>query len=208
MTMRDFAIEGLQKTINGLLSLDTQASGRLAALHGRCIAIELTGIDLTLYFVPGHEGRLQVLGEVEHEPDCRLSGSPLDLLRASDREAGTAQLFAGRVRIDGDTGVAQRFSEALGSLDIDWEEQLSRLVGDVAAHEIGRGARAVRDQATRMARSSSANLSDYLTEEARLLPHRYEVDAWMDEVDRLRDDVDRLAARLDILAGAGDGDVS
>lgn len=208
MTIRDLAIEGLQNTINGLLSLDDRTRERLAGLHGRCIAIELTGAGLTLFFAPGHDGRLQVLGEVEHEPDCRLSGSPFDLLRASDRDAGPAQLFAGRVRIDGDTRIAQRFSEALGDLDIDWEEQLSRLVGDIAAHEIGRGARTARAEAARIARSSSTNLADYLTEEARLLPHRFEVEAWMDDVDRLRDDVDRLAARLDLLAKPGDGDVS
>jgi ubiquinone biosynthesis accessory factor UbiJ len=203
MTIRDIAFEGLQFAINGLLDLDEKARGHLAGLHGRCIAIELTGIGVTLHFVPGHDGRLQVLGETGQDPDCRLSGSPIDLLRASDRESGSDQLFAGRVRIDGDSGIAQRFSEALGGLDIDWEEQLSRLVGDVAAHEIGRRARAAQREAARVGRASSANLADYLTEEARLLPHRFEVEAWMDEVDRLRDDVDRLAARLDLLAEPG-----
>ena len=208
MTIRDLAFEGIQYAINGLLDLDERARARLATLHGRCIALELTGIGVTLHFVPGHDGRLQVLGEVEHEPDCRLSGSPVDLLRASDRESGSAQLFAGRVRIDGDAGVAQRFSEALGELDVDWEEQLSRLVGDVAAHAIGRRARAAGREAARVGRASSANLADYLTEEARLLPHRLEVEAWMDDVDRLRDDVDRVAARLDLLAGSDRGDGS
>ena len=80
----------------------------------------------------------------------RLAGSPIDLLRASDKTSGHAQLFAGNVRIDGDTSIAHRFSDALGGLDIDWEEQLSQLTGDIAAHEIGRGVRAARREGERL----------------------------------------------------------
>ena len=122
--------------------------------------------------------------------------SPLDLVRASVKEQGHAQLFAGNVRVDGDTGVAQRFSDALGGLDIDWEEQLSKLTGDVFAHELGRGLRGARRESERVGRSMRDNLSEYLTEEARVLPHRYEVEDFIVDVDALRDDADRLEARI------------
>jgi ubiquinone biosynthesis protein UbiJ len=199
MTLRDLTLEGLQQALNRLLALDPLSLGRLAALHGRVIRVVLEGTGIQLHFVPGHDGRLQLLGHVEGEPDCTLSGSPLDLMRAGDRAEGPAQLFAGHVRIDGDTGVAQRFSEALAGLDIDWEEQLSHLTGDIAAHEIGRGARAVRAEGERLGRSARDNLSEYLTEEAQLLPHRFQVEDFLRDVDTLRDDVERLAARIALL---------
>ncbi|MCB1775093.1 MAG: SCP2 sterol-binding domain-containing protein [Gammaproteobacteria bacterium] len=206
MTIRDLALEGIEQSINGLLALDPVALQRLARLHGRCVGLQLDGIGLTLYFVPGHDGRLQLLGSIEGEPDCTLSGSPLDLVRAGDEDHGHAQLFAGNVRIDGDTALAQRFSEALAGLDIDWEEQLSRLTGDIAAHEIGRGVRAAARQGERMRDVTAANLSEYLTEEARLLPHPFEVDQFLTDVDTLRDDVARLEARIALLEKAGPGD--
>jgi ubiquinone biosynthesis protein UbiJ len=206
MTIRDLALEGFEQSINRLLALDPGALEHLAALHGRCIAIQLTGIGLTFYFVPGHDGHLQLLGSIEGEPDCMLSGSPLDLVRASDETGGHAQLFAGNVRIAGDTALAQRFSQALAGLDIDWEEQLSRLTGDIAAHEIGRGVRAAARQGERMRDVTAANLSEYLTEEARLLPHRFEVEEFLADVDTLRDDVERLEARIGLLEKAGSGD--
>lgn len=206
MTIRDLALEGIEQSINGLLALDPVALQRLAMLHGRCVALQLNGLGLTLYFVPGHDGRLQLLGSIEGEPDCTLSGSPLDLVRASDETSGHRQLFAGNVRIDGDTALAQRFSEALAGLDIDWEEQLARLTGDIAAHEVGRGVRAAARQGERMREVTAANLSEYLTEEARLLPHRFEVDEFLADVDTLRDDVARLEARIALLEKAGPGD--
>ena len=206
MTIRDFTLESVEQAINALLALDPVASGRLAGLHGRVVRIHLSGIDLDINVVPGHDGRVQLLGSIEGEPDATLSGSPLDLMRANDKEKGHAQLFAGNVRIDGDSAIAQGFSEALGGLDIDWEEQLSRLTGDVVAHEIGRGVRAAQREGDRIGHSMRDNLSEYLTEEARLLPHRYEVGEFLAEVDTLRDDVDRLAARIALLEKRDDRD--
>jgi ubiquinone biosynthesis protein UbiJ len=206
MSMRDLALEGLEQAINRLIELDPAAAAQLAPLHGRVIRVDLRGTGIRLDFVPGHDGRLQLLGRVEGEPDSTLSGSPLDLMRATDSSEGARQLFSGNVRIEGDDQTAHRFSEALGGLDIDWEEQLSRLTGDIAAHEIGRGLRALAREGQRIGRSSGENLSEYLTEEARLLPHRFEVEDFLSEVDTLRDDVERLAARITLLEQKRRGD--
>lgn len=206
MTMRDLALEGLEQGVNRLIGLDPGAGRRLASLHGRVIRIDLTGTGIRLNFVPGHDGSLKLLGSIEGEPDCTLAGSPFDLIRSRDSSQGPAQLFSGRVRIEGDTRTAQRFSEALGGLDIDWEEQLSRLTGDIAAHEIGRSVRAALREGSRIRRRARDNLSEYLTEEARLLPHRFEVEEYLAGVDEVRDDCERLAARISLLERKkGDG---
>ena len=199
MTLKDLALEALERALNRLLALDPDARRRLAGLHGRVIRIDLRGTGTELNFVPRHDGRLQLLGNIEHEPDCILSGSPVDLMRAGDRSSGHAQLFAGHVQITGDTEVAHRFSEALAGIDIDWEEQLSHLTGDIAAHEIGRSLRAAAREGRRFGQSAQDNLSEYLTEEARLLPHRFEVGDFLADVDDLRDAVDRLEARITLL---------
>ncbi|MCB1786637.1 MAG: SCP2 sterol-binding domain-containing protein [Gammaproteobacteria bacterium] len=206
MSIRDFALEGLEQAINRLLDLDPEARRRLAALHGRSVSIDLRGTGIRLNFVAGHDGRLQLLGNVEGDPDCTLSGSPLDLLRASDKAQGHRQLFAGNVRIIGDQALGQRFSEALAGIDIDWEEQLSKLTGDIVAHQIGRGVRGARAEADRVAGSARDNLSEYLTEEARLLPHRFEVEDFIADVDTLRDDAERLEARIALLERRKGGD--
>ena len=199
MTLSALALEGLEQALNGLLALDPDTRARLSALHGRVIRVDLRGTGLALNFVPGHDGRLRLPGQIEGQPDCVLSGSPLDLLRARDPETGQRQLFAGHVRIEGDSGLAQRFAEALGALDVDWEEQLARLTGDLVAHEIGRAARAAGSEFRRLRENAGESLSEYLTEEARLLPHPAEVERFLDDVDRLRDDLERLAARIALL---------
>jgi len=199
MSFRDLALQGIETTLNRLIALDERAAPRLAPLHGQVIGIALRGTGVTFYFVPDQQGQLQLFGSHEGEADAVIEGSPLDLMRASDRSQGSAQLFAGHVRLHGDTELAQAFSEILGGLHIDWEEQLSRLVGDVSAHEIARGARELGREGERVAAIGQQNLSEYLTEEARLLPHRHEFDAWQQDVEHTRDHVERLSARLALL---------
>jgi ubiquinone biosynthesis protein UbiJ len=199
LSIRDLALEGIENLLNELIGLDPEAGQRLAGWHGRVIAIALRGTGMTLYFIPDQQGRLQLLSRFEGQPDCVIEGSPLDLMRASDRRQSTAQLFAGHVRIEGDTELAHRFSEVLANLDIDWEEQLSRYVGDVTAHELGRLAREAKAEGGRTLDLAQRNLSEYLTEEARLLPHPYEVEDWVEQVETTRDDVERLAARIALL---------
>jgi ubiquinone biosynthesis protein UbiJ len=197
MMIRELALEGLEQVLNRVIGLDPDAGERLAALHGQSIRIDLRGTGIQWIFVPAHDGHLRVVGSLEGKPGCTLAGSPLDLLRA--RAAGAQQLFAGHVQIEGDTELARRFSEVLADLDIDWEEQLSRFTGDIVAHEIGRSVRAASGEGARIRRSSEQILSEYLTEEARLLPHRFEVEDFIADVDTLRDDAERLAARIALL---------
>jgi len=206
MTLRDLAYDGLERAINALLALDPDAGRQLARLHGKVIRLELDGIPLEFFLVAGHDGQLQLLEHIDGEPDATLAGSPLDLLRARDPESGATELFAGRVRLRGDQALAQAFSQTLSGLDIDWEEHLARLIGDIPAHELGRAARTLPQEGRRLRESGSETLSDYLTEEARLLPHHLEADDFLNDVDRLRDDVARLEARITLLERHRDGE--
>lgn len=199
MTMRDLALQGMETTLNTLIDLDGRAAARLQPDHGRVVAIALRGTSLAFYFIPDQNGHLQLFGDYEAGAECTIEGSPLDLMRASDKSQSSAQLFGGHISLSGDTELGHRFSDTLGSLNIDWEEQLAKLIGDVAAHEVGRGTRDAVNEGQRISGLMQQNLSEYLTEEARLLPHRYEVEEWLHDIDTLRDDVERLQARVALL---------
>lgn len=197
--LRNLALHGIESAINALLDLDEQSTAALQKLHGRCMAVALNGTGLVFYCVPDQRGHIQLFSAWETTPDCTISGSPFDLMRAGDKTQGSAQLFAGRVKIDGDTGLGHQFSTILADLRIDWEEQLSKLVGDTLAYETGRSVRESRQRRQQRRDIQRQNLAEYLTEEARLLPHPCEMDAWSHDVASTRDDVERLIARVELL---------
>lgn len=189
------ALAALESAINQLLALDPEGADRLAPLAGRLIAFEFKGFGTRLYFIPG-EGSLQLFAAYDAAPDCLLRGTPLALAAMGLRRHKEDVLFAGQVEIEGDTALAHRFGAALASLEIDWEEQLARLTSDPLAHALGQRARAAGRWGERAADTLGQDLKEYLQEEGRLLPSRYEHDTFLAAVDRLRDDGERLAARV------------
>ena len=73
--------------------------------------------------------------------EAELVGGPLSLLALA---GGTpeAVLQRGDVQIRGDAELAQKFRELALLLRPDVEEELSQVIGDVPAHQLGRFARA------------------------------------------------------------------
>jgi ubiquinone biosynthesis protein UbiJ len=196
MTISATAYATLEVLLNQAIKLDPEAKTRLAPLHGQIIKLELIGLGLSLYLIPD-PGGIQVLQTLEAEPDCILRGTPLDLARMRSSRDSADQLFSGAVAIEGDSAVAHQFGEFLSSIDIDWEEQFSRLTGDLIAHEVGNLARDFTQWGGKLRHTFGMNLQEYLQEELRLLPSRYEIEPYLNDVDRLRDDMERVAARLE-----------
>ena len=116
-------------------------------------------------------------------------------------ESPDAVLQRGDVEIRGDATLAQKYRELALLLRPDVEEELSLAVGDVAAHQIGRAARAAFSFGRRAAATTVQNVAEYFAHEQRDLVPRAEGDQLLKGVDALREDVDRLEARLDQLRG-------
>lgn len=195
-TMLDFFKPLLQGGVNRALKTDPDMLARLAPLAGRVCRIEMTDLGIVLDVAPDANG-LRFSSAGSQAPDVTLRGSLPGIARLA---TGNERLPASaRVEIAGDAELANAFARALRDFDPDWEEELSRYVGDIAAHLIGRTIRAARAWGADARSRLAADMSEYLREEKRLLPDRDETAAFIADVDRLRADADRLAARLEKL---------
>jgi len=187
----------LESALDLYLKQDPDALKRCAALQDKVIAVNLTGTDFTLYFLPDADG-VKVLTYFEGEPDTLLRGTPAGFARLAIESREDA-LFHGAVEISGNTETGQQFQDILAAVDWDWEEQLSKLTGDTIAHQVGELVRKGRKWLGDSSETLQQDLSEYLQEEARLLPTRTELSDFLDDVDQLRADTDRLAARVERL---------
>lgn len=189
------ALGALQAALNHALQLDPATLDRLAGLSGKAIELRLRPFGIRFYMLPG-AGGIDLATELERAPDAVFSGTPLGLLRGALDRGGRRELFGDDLRIEGDTELGRRMKGILDGIDIDWEEQLSRLVGDVAAHQIGNLARGLGRWSREAGAGMADNLGEYLHEEVRLTPQRREVEAFIAAVDVLRTDADRLEQRI------------
>jgi ubiquinone biosynthesis protein UbiJ len=155
-------------------------------------------------------------------PDLRLritDNGLLDRARAETESALVVKLTPGalpfllargeaarkRVEIEGSADLAGAVDYLFGHLSWDFEEDLSRVFGDIVAHRLASGGKALaawqRDAALRLAEG----LAEYWTEEQPLLARPADVETFCRNVDALRDDVARLEKRVERLSSSGKG---
>ena len=188
----------LEEMLNRNVAGSRRAQELTRRLDGRALELELRDTPLRI-FMEAHEGRIVLTERRDTPADARLSGTPLSLLALAGPEA-EGRLRSGNVRIEGDAEIAQAFRELLEHSRPDFEEELSRIVGDVAARRVANFARELLDFGRRAGDSLATSAAEYLQEEGRDVPVRIEVEEFLRDVDRLRDDVERFEARLARLA--------
>ncbi len=185
----------LPAALNHLLAQEAWArakliphAGKIAVFDGGVLAVRLKVAADGMVEAATAEERAAVTIRVQ------LSDLPLIM---QNRERAFSY-----VKIDGDADFANTISQLSQSLRWEAEDDLSRIVGDIAANRMTAGARSVFDTARSLHRSVSENLAEYFLEEKPMLMRPQAVADFTNDVTRLRDDVARLAKRIDKLKGS------
>jgi ubiquinone biosynthesis protein UbiJ len=198
MNALEKVMQPVTRLMNRQIRITTPARDLCRELEGKVIAIRVKNTALAMHFRVGADG-IDLLEAFEGEPDAAISGSLVSLAAtaagASER-SGEAAVRDGTLELTGDAEVARSFQSLLKYSKPDLEEELSGFVGDVAAHAMGDIVRNIRRWGLDAGNTLRQNVSEYLQEESRALPTRYEVEDFRKRVDTLRDDVARLDARL------------
>ena len=187
----------LTALVNRQIKATTPARELCAELDGKIMAVRIKNTGLTIYFCACPD-EIALFGDYDGEPDVAISGSILSLARLAGA-SGEEAIRDGSLELIGDAEVAQAFQKLLNYGKPDIEEELSTVIGDVAAHRLGEVARSVSSWGREASATLHQNITEYLQEERRDVPSRYEVESFTRKVDELRDDVARVEARLNQL---------
>jgi len=198
MIIKPLLISTLELALNQYLSLDEDVSLFLKPVAGKVIAINIQPFNETIYLCPTNE-KIQVLETYLPEVDATISGtlSALGLMGLSSTPMRS--IFSGEVTIEGDTQIAHKFQQLFDKLDIDLEEKLSHLTGDVIAHKVGNFFRSSQQWTDESVETFKLNTKEFLQEETRDLPAGPEADILYSQIDEIRSDFDRLSARIEQL---------
>ena len=194
MNPLEAALRPIASVLNRNIQATTPARELCEKLSGTVVAIRVRDTALTAWFIV-HDDSLELTTEADLEPDVLISGSILTLASMAG-ESGVRSIRAGSLELTGDPVLADDFQRLLTYAKPDIEEELSGIVGDAAAHRIGEIARGVSNWGREARATMGDNIREYLQEESRDLPSRYEVERFAKGVSELRDDVDRLEARI------------
>jgi ubiquinone biosynthesis protein UbiJ len=126
-------------------------------------------------------------------PAVRLSIAPDGRLEPDGLEPSATVTLAG---IRGESAFADELRYLARHLRPDVEEELSRLIGDVAAHRIGLGLRALLNWQRDAARRLTEAAADYAVDERRAVVRRGELEQLAAEIARLAQVLDALEQRI------------
>jgi ubiquinone biosynthesis protein UbiJ len=190
----EVALQPVARILNRNIESTTPARKLCRELAGSVVGVGVTNTALTAWFII-HDDHLELTTETQDDADITISGSLITLARMAT-DGDMQSLRSGSLQMSGDPVLAEKFQQLLDLAKPDLEEELSGIVGDAAAHQIGQFARSVGKWGAEARTTMASNIREYLQEESRDLPSRYEMERFTSAVDVLRDDVDRLATRV------------
>src|SRR6267378_6376811 len=177
---------GALVALNHLLEQQPWAAERLRPFAGQAVEFRCPPFP-DLRFAITDNGLLdRAQAETASALVVKLTPGSLPFLLARDETARK------QVEIEGSADLASAVDHLFRDLRWDFEDDLSKVFGDLVAHRLASGGRAFvawqREAALRLAE----NLVEYWTEEQPLLARPADVAKFCRDVDTLRDDVARL----------------
>lgn len=207
MTATPAWLAAFEALLNRGVQASMQATALARRLGGTALRLDIEGMASIRISVLG--GRLSLIGagppdSQAGEPgahaaaDATIAGSPLALLRLAGGSASRGAGVSGGagVSVRGDAEIANSYRELLALARPDFEEELSRLIGDVPARRLSQFAAKTLEWAARARRTAGENVAEYLQEESRDLVNKPELDEFLQGVDMVRETADRVDARI------------
>jgi len=150
-------------------------------------------VDTTLTIL--EDGGLAVAGEAAVADATVTIPLPVALrLLANDDSATTL------ATLEGDTELAATLARVLRGMHWEYEEDLSRIIGDVPAHELASLGRNTAAGVRKQSLNVAGMVAEYWQEEQPLIAKKRHVMHFIEAVDTLREDTERLEKRLESLA--------
>ncbi|MBZ5485981.1 SCP2 sterol-binding domain-containing protein [Halomonas aquamarina] len=194
-------LAGCERTLNALLARDPAAPSRLAALAGSrlLVRLEKPHLELVLHYHLSGIDLMHGDNVEESDVDAVVELTPETFSEWISGASIERLMFDGKLAVRGRIHLLEATRDLLFDLDIDWEGELARWLGDMPAHSLAEGVRRLTRWGLRARDELLQDVSEYVFEEARLLPGRQQRDLLRDHLTELEVATDRLEARLDRL---------
>ncbi|MCB5186815.1 hypothetical protein LG200_02215 [Methylobacillus caricis] len=179
----------LTRLLNHLLAQNSWAPALLQPFGGKNVRFVMPPISATVAVL--EDGGLAIAGETAITDATITIPLPVALRILAGDETAAAQ-----ASIEGDTELATALSRVLQGISWEYEEDLSRIVGDVPAYEIAKLGRQAVQQVRKNSISVAGMFAEYWQEELPLIAKKRHVERFLQDVDILREDAERLEKRI------------
>lgn len=189
------ALSSVEAILNKALVLDPMSQKKLAKLQGKIFSVKCTNPEISI-FITVHEEGFLLSPFIADEADSEISGSADELLKLLFAKDKSNIIRNNDIQIKGDATDIQDLQTIIFDLNIDWEYQLSKFIGDIPTQTLSDGLDLIKNFISKSATSFKTDIDEYIHEEVKIIPTANELEDFYYRIDALRLRLDRSQARL------------
>ena len=187
----------IETLFNQALVYNLNGTRSLIPLNEKTLTVKLAELGFPLNFSVNNEKIHITSGIVES--DCTITSSIKTLLALKDQQKLTDLIKQDKLDIDGDIKIAQQFSALAESIDIDWQSELAKRIGDIPTYKIGQLNKSLAKKLSFALQQIQADASEWLVHEKNLMVTNSELSTFYSHVDHVTTQVEQVAQRIDHL---------
>ena len=184
-------IEKIRKIIlDHLLSQNDWMQSKLIDHKNKVVVIEISGLKNILKI--DENGLLHSLNKSE-DIDCIIKLTVNDFINQLINKNN------GSISIEGDLELANQVSQVLKKIEWDFEEDLSKYIGDIPAIKVTKVLKKIVTDSQKNISNITGSLLEYWQEENKILTKKRDVEIFNSAVDKIVEDTERLEAKMKII---------
>lgn len=189
--------EALAKAINQGADASPAIRELLDQFEGKSIRFELT--DFNYQFVLRVENRTVLIDSESDIPEDVVVQTTLPVLVRLLARGKLDPTILREIKIVGDVHLIQQFYQLFTNLEFDWEDELSKRIGDIPARQAGNLFRWGMTQASEFRETLRERTREAFVDEHYLVPDHRRIETFLNDVDSLQANLDRLEKRIERL---------
>jgi ubiquinone biosynthesis accessory factor UbiJ len=191
----------METCINQVLSLDAGARNKLENISGKSLRVQIEKPLLEFTLLIG-DGTIHLHQDANSDEslkvDTAISGKASSIFKLLIKK-DTHSLHADGIVITGNTSLLESMQNIFQELDVDWEYELSKIIGDIPTQAVSDSLTSARKFTNKTKQRVIQDVDTYLHDETKAFPSIAEVTGFYQSIDALRLRVDRLQSRVDRL---------
>jgi len=191
----------IEFAINHALTLNIHGVKTLTALEQKTFTIQLSEIGFPLSFSVNNNKIL--VTSLTERSDCTVYTSIKTLLDLKKQQQITELIKQEKLDVIGDLKVAQQFASIAESLEIDWQSEIAKHIGDIPTYKLSQfGSSFVKKSnfAIQQIQQIQADASEWLVHEKRLVVTSSQINHFSQQVNELMLQTNDVTERIEKLS--------
>lgn len=184
----------LEFVVNQALSLSMHGVTVLQPLEQKTLTICLAELDFPLSFSISDDKVL--VTSLTQRSDCTIKTSVKTLRELKQEQQITELIKQERLDVQGDIKVAQQFANIAESLEIDWQSEIAKHIGDIPTYKLEQFGKSLAKKLNFAGQQIQADASEWLVHEKRLVVTSSQIAHFSQQVTEISQQTDIVSARI------------